>query len=62
MEENVGHLFTRDGKDAWRLVSFCSDPTVSFENLETKERVGGSLFSQNARQFTRLVKESTNDQ
>ena len=35
--DNVGRLFTIDGKDVWRLISYCEIPTLSFRNLETGE-------------------------
>lgn len=57
LEDNVGELFTIDGKEAYRLVVFCKEPSVKFKNLETGEIVEGSVFSRNVEQFKRLVRE-----
>lgn len=57
LEDNVGELFTIDGKDVYRLVMFCKEPSVKFKNLETGEIVEGSVFSHNVDQFKRLVQE-----
>ncbi len=53
-EDDLGKLFTTDGTDAWRLRTYCSQPTATFENLETKETCGGSIYSPNVRQFKAL--------
>ncbi len=60
-EEDVGRLFTTNGEDVWRLIAYCSAPTATMENLETKERVGGAIYSPNLEPFKRLVKDSGHD-
>jgi hypothetical protein len=53
----VGNLFTTNGKDVWRLISYCEFPSVEFENLETKERTGGAVGSPHINGFKRLKTE-----
>lgn len=55
MEGKVGKLFTLNGKDVWRLISYCKYPTVTFENVETKERIGGGVSSLNVKDFKELI-------
>lgn len=55
--EAVGQLFTTNGKDAWRCITYCEYPTVTFENLETKEQRGGATHSLNVMVFKRLTME-----
>ena len=60
--DDVGKLFTTDGNDAWRLVCYCASPTVTMENLETKERVGGAVGSPILEPFKELqTKEVYNE-
>ena len=56
-KDDVSKLFTTNGEDAWRLMCYCAEPTVEFENLETHERIGGSIYSLNVAPFRRLVPE-----
>lgn len=53
-EDKIGRLFTIDGKDVWRLIIYCDEPTATFENIETKERTGGSVYSPIVAQFKEL--------
>lgn len=59
--DDVGKLFTTDGKDAWRCVAYCGQPTISFENLETKDRVGGAVGCLNVRDFKPLITRSNDE-
>ena len=34
---DLDNLFTTDGKDVWRMVSFCTEPTCRLVNIENKE-------------------------
>jgi hypothetical protein len=52
--DSVGKYFTRDGNDVWRCVGYCFEPTVIFENIETKKRDWGAVSSRNAAAFTRI--------
>lgn len=54
-EDAVGKLFTTDGTDAWRCVSYCQYPTISYENLETKKCVGGAVGCLNVKDFKPLT-------
>lgn len=53
-EDKLGKLFTTNGKDVWRLVSYCEYPTTTFENIETKEKTGGAVGSPIVNQFKEL--------
>lgn len=53
-ENKVDKLFTMDGRDVWRLISYCEYPTATFENVETKERTGGAVGSPIVNQFKEL--------
>jgi hypothetical protein len=53
--DDVGKLFTTDGKDAWCCVSYCAEPTIRFENLETKTVIGGAVGCLNVRDFKPLT-------
>lgn len=73
--KKVGKLFTSDGKDVWRLISYCghltniiiaikyflkiifimTQSTVTFENVETKERIGGAVGCLNVKNFKELI-------
>ena len=39
----LGDLYTRDGKDAWEVLHFCEQPTITMKNLRTGELVGGAV-------------------
>lgn len=56
-EKDVGSLFTTNGKDVWRCMSYCGEPTATFENIETKTKTGGSVRSLNVADFKRLKVE-----
>ena len=38
-----GDLYTRDGKDAWEVFTYCELPTITMKNLRTGELVGGAV-------------------
>lgn len=59
-EDSVGKLYTTNGSDAWRCVSYCSQPTATFLNLETGEQCGGGVYSPNVAQYKPLVQEDAN--
>ena len=50
-------LFTQDGKDVWRVQSYCEHPTVTMVNVETGETTGGAVGCLNLKTFKRLVEE-----
>ena len=53
-----GHmLYSTDGTDVWRLLYWCNEPTVTLENVETKEQRGGAVYSLNMREFKKLIIE-----
>lgn len=54
-KEDVGKFYTTDGKDIWRLISYCEYPTATMENVETKERINGAVGCLNLKPFKRLV-------
>lgn len=58
-EADVGKLFTRNGHDAWRCISYCEYPTVSFQNLETGEERGGAIGSPIVQEFVELRQVKT---
>jgi hypothetical protein len=52
--DSVNKLFTTTGEDVWRCVSYAGEPTARFENVETKEQIGGTVSSRNVVQFKPL--------
>ena len=63
----IGAFFTTNGRDIWKLQSFCTQPTCKLKNLETGEEVSfgiGGLTSENYHKITMpdeaLKKESIN--
>jgi len=50
-------LYTTNGKDAWRVLYCCEFPTVTLQNIETNEKIGGAIGSLNVRPFRKLVSE-----
>lgn len=32
------HIYTKDGRDLWRIIAFCDQPTVTMQNIITGER------------------------
>ena len=60
-DETLNKIFTTDGRDAWRVVSFCKEPTAKIINLETKEERDGSIYSLNLGGFKEMaIKENVN--
>lgn len=53
--DDVGKLFTIDGSDAWRCISYCEYPTITFKNLETGQLQGGAIGCLNVRNFKPLT-------
>ena len=53
--EDVGKLYTMNGEDVWRLISYCEHPTATLKNIETKERIGGAVGCLNLKPFKKLV-------
>ncbi len=54
-EDDVGKLFTTDGTDAWRVITYSKYPTAMLENLETGERRGAAVGSILLKDFKKLV-------
>lgn len=54
-EETLNKLYTTNGKDVWKVTSYCKHPTVSLKNLETGQEIGGAIHSLNIRPFKELV-------
>lgn len=52
-ENSVGKYFTKgdDTETVYRCISYCQEPTVTFENIETKHREGGAVSSRVAAEF-----------
>ena len=48
-------LFTRNGKDVWRVKCWCAEPTVTLVNIETGEEIEGAVYSRNMHPFVALV-------
>jgi len=53
--DDVGKLFTRNGEDVWRMIYACGEPTATFENIVTGEKIGGAIGCPNLKDFKRLV-------
>ena len=50
----LGDLYTRDGKDAWEVLSFCELPTITMKNLRTGELVEGAVGCRLMEPFEKL--------
>ena len=48
-------LFTTNGKDVWKLTSFCMEPTCILENLETKKVEEFGMSGLTAESFHRIT-------
>ena len=57
MENKIGKFFTINGKDLWRLIGYCENPTATFENMITKERKHGAVGSIIINEFKELTLE-----
>ena len=57
-EKDLGKFYTTKGDDVWRLITYCSEPTATLENVETKERVGGVVGCRNLQPFIKLIPET----
>ena len=62
-ESSLNHFFTRDGKEIWRMIAYCPQPTVVLENIVTGERVQWGVGSSILSKYIELVpeREVTND-
>lgn len=60
-KEDVGKFFVHSDGDVWKLISFCAEPTASWERVASvvHEQRGGSIHSPLAREFTRLIPEDS---
>lgn len=54
---SVGKLFTMNGDDLWRCVSYCGEPTIKFQNLETGELKGGAVGCLNFEKFKQIEED-----
>lgn len=57
-----GDLYTTDGKDVWKVESFCEQPTITLVKMSSQgrglqERKGGAVGCLNLQDFKRLVVE-----
>lgn len=52
---DVGELFTTNGRDVWRVVSYAAEPTAVLQNLETGENAQGVVCSPLMSDFVRLT-------
>ena len=55
-EKEIGKYYT-NGKGVWRLIIYTDHPTATFENLDTKQRVGGVVGSPIVHEFKELVEK-----
>ena len=55
-------LYTTDGRDVWRVKYWCEYPTVTLENMETKEVCGGAVQSLIMEPFVKLIPERIIDE
>jgi len=53
--DSVNKLFTTNGEDVWRCISFCEHPTATMENLDTGQKIGGATHSLNLKNFQLLT-------
>jgi hypothetical protein len=50
-----GDLFTTNGKDVWRLESYCDYSTISLINVGNGELCSGAVGCLNLQPFVRLI-------
>lgn len=49
-----GDLYTTNGDDVWRVKFMCEEPTITLENVETKQQIGGAVGCTNVSDFVKL--------
>jgi len=57
-EDDVGKLFTINGKDVWQMTSYMESPSATFKNLVNGELVTGGIGSLVLNEFVRLKPEN----
>ncbi len=53
-EDLVTYKYWTDGKNLYKLQSWCEYPTAEFKNIETGQLLGGALCSLNLSNLTPL--------
>ncbi|MCK5610219.1 hypothetical protein KAR91_50570 [Candidatus Pacearchaeota archaeon] len=48
-------FFTTTGKDVWKMLEYCHEPTCILENLETKKREHFGMGGITAQSFQRVA-------
>ena len=43
-ESAVSQVVSRNGKEAWRVMSYCGSPTVTLKNFETGEELHFGIY------------------
>ena len=56
--DDIGKLFTTNGEDVWRMITYCEYPTATFINLDTGREIGGAVGSPILNQFKKLRQKS----
>lgn len=54
-EDTVGQYFTIDGDDVWQHITYSSQPTATMLNLNTEERINGTIRYLESKPFIRLI-------
>ena len=54
---DLGSYYTRDGRDIWRFIAYQANPSAMLENIETGERMEGSVDCLLLRPFIKLIPE-----
>lgn len=57
----LGGYYEKDGQ-IWKVVSIAQQPTMTLENIETKERVGGVIGAPIFTDFVELIRRPDAEQ
>ena len=55
LEKHESGLYTLNGKDVWKVTSWCEHPTVTLRCIQTGEVIRGAIGCSNVQGFVPLV-------
>lgn len=56
-EKYLGQYYVDGNNILYKFLAYCESPTVTLENVETKEKISFGINGLSAQDYTRLVKE-----
>ena len=55
--ENLGNYYVDTNNNLYRFIGYCDYPTVTLEDVETKEKITFAINGLTAQKYVRLIKE-----